>query len=164
MINRYIDFECNFNVNAVLIPTGEKHMSKMKVATDFFHACEGLKGSAGCAEFLAPDATFTAQSEPIADITSLAGYCDWMAGFAAGPVPGCSYEIHTCAFDEDASTALFFATFTGQHTADGGPVAPTQKTTQSHYVYAITVGDAGKVSHMTKIWNANWALKDLGWT
>lgn len=138
-------------------------MLKMKTATDFFHACEGLKGSAGCAEFLARDATFTAQSEPIADIKSLAEYCDWMASFGTGPVAGCSYEIHHCAFDESSSTALFFATFTGKHIAEGGPIAPTLKTTQSHYVYVITVNDDSKVNHMTKVWNANWALKELGW-
>jgi hypothetical protein len=22
----------------------------------------------------------------------------------------------------------------------------------------------GKISHMTKIWNAGWAMKELGWT
>jgi hypothetical protein len=24
--------------------------------------------------------------------------------------------------------------------------------------------DGGKISHMTKVWNSRWALKDLGWT
>lgn len=138
-------------------------MSKMETATAFFHACEGLKGSAGCAQYMADGASFAAQSEPIADITTLAGYCDWMAGFGQGPVPGCGYEIHHSAFDESTDTALFFGTFTGQHSADGGPVPPTNKTTKTHYVYAITVNDDGKISHMTKIWNANWALKELGW-
>jgi hypothetical protein len=138
-------------------------MSKMQTATAFFHACEGLKGATGCAEYLADGATFSAQSEPIADIDTAVGYCDWMAAVGGGPLVGCSYDIHASSFDEATSTALFFATFTGTHTGDGGPVDPTGKTATTHYVYAITVNDDNKVSHLVKIWNAPWALGELGW-
>ena len=62
-----------------------------------------------------------------------------------------------------ALCCLAFATFTGTHTGDGGPVDPTGKTANSHYVYAITVNDDNKVSHLVKIWNAPWALGELGW-
>lgn len=138
-------------------------MSKMKTATAFFHACEGLKGSEGCAKYLADGATFTAQCEPLLEIDTAAAYCDWMAGLGAGPLKGCSYEIHTSAFDADTGTALFFATFTGTHTSHGGPVEATGKTANTHYVYAVTVNDDNKVSALTKIWNAPWALGELGW-
>ena len=42
--------------------------------------------------------------------------------------------------------------------------APTRprKSTQSDYVYNMHFAD-GKIGHMTKIWNAGWALKELGW-
>jgi hypothetical protein len=30
------------------------------------------------------------------------------------------------------------------------------------YVYAMDFED-GKIKHMTKIWNAGWAMKELGW-
>ena len=138
-------------------------MSKMDIATKFFHACEGLEGSAGCAQYVADGARFEAQSEPIADITTALDYCDWMQGLGQGPLKGCSYKIVTSSFDEATSTALFFAIFSGKHGGDGGPVEPTGKETSSHYVYAITVNDDGKVSHMVKIWNAPWALTQLGW-
>jgi hypothetical protein len=58
---------------------------------------------------------------------------------------------------------LFFSTFIAAHTGDGGPVAPTGKETNSHYVYVIKMNDAGKVAHVTKIWNSSWALRELGW-
>jgi len=138
-------------------------MSKMDIATQFFHACEGLKGSSGCEQYVAQDAVFQAQSEPIADIKTVLDYCDWMQGLGEGPLKGCDYEIAASSFDESNSTALFFATFHGTHNAEGGPVTATGKSTESHYVYAITVNDNGKVSNMVKIWNAPWALGELGW-
>lgn len=138
-------------------------MSKMDVATKFFHACEGLQGSAGCMQYVADGARFEAQSEPIADISSVLDYCDWMQGLGQGPLKNCSYKIINASFDEAANTALFFGTFTGKHTGEGGPVAATRKETSSHYVYTITVDDDDKGSHMVKIWNAPWALTELGW-
>ena len=138
-------------------------MSKMDVATKFFHACEGLEGRSGCEQFVADDAGFEAQSEPITDVTTVLDYCDWMQGLGQGPLKGCSYKIVTSSFDEKNSTALFFAIFTGKHVDEGGPVEVTGKETSSHYVYAITINDDGKVSKMVKIWNAPWALKELGW-
>ena len=47
--------------------------------------------------------------------------------------------------------------------ADGGPVPPTQRETNSHYVYVLQMSDDGRVAQMTKIWNAPWALRELGW-
>ncbi|MEM7741505.1 MAG: hypothetical protein AAF225_11985 [Pseudomonadota bacterium] len=138
-------------------------MSKMDVATKFFHACEGLQGRAGCAEYVANGATFEAQSEPIADITTALDYCDWMQSVGQGPLAGCGYEIFNAAFDEDTSTALFFALFTATNNGEGGPVSPTGKSTSSHYVYAVTVNDDHKVTKLVKIWNAPWALTELGW-
>ena len=41
------------------------------IAQDFFDACEAGKGWEGCAQFCHADATFSAQSEPLADITSV---------------------------------------------------------------------------------------------
>jgi hypothetical protein len=138
-------------------------MSKMDVAEAFFHACEGLKGSEGCKEYLADGATFEAQSEPIADINTALDYCDWMQSVGSGPLAGCKYEIATSAFDESNSTGIFFATFHATHGGDGGPVEATGKTTASHYVYAITINGDNKVSRLVKIWNAPWALGELGW-
>ncbi|KAA1189121.1 hypothetical protein F0M18_15705 [Pseudohalioglobus sediminis] len=138
-------------------------MTAFATATAFFHACEGLQGWQGCAQYIADGAAFSAQCEPLVDISSVADYCEWMAGLGNGPLPGCGYTLHSSAWDEANRTALFFATFNGKHTGEGGPVAATGSETHTHYVYAITMDADGKVCAMTKIWNAPWALKELGW-
>ncbi|MGI9296093.1 MAG: hypothetical protein ACR2PS_19075 [Pseudomonadales bacterium] len=138
-------------------------MGPFDVAAEFFHACEGLTGWAGCQSFVAEGAEFVAQSEPLVDIRSVEDYCNWMASLGDGPLAGCRYDLHTSAYDEANQTALFFATFIGKHVGDGGPVPATQQETSSHYVYVLKMNDDNKVSHMTKIWNAPWALQELGW-
>jgi ketosteroid isomerase-like protein len=40
---------------------------------------------------------------------------------------------------------------------------PTGKSTGTDYVYVMQFAD-GKISHVTEIWNAGLAMKDLGWT
>ena len=138
-------------------------MSPFDVATEFFHSCESLKGWTGCQQFVASVAEFSAQCEPLAEVTSVEGYCEWMAGLGGGPLKGCNYELHSSAYVESTSTALFFGTFHGTHVGEGGPIPATNKTTASDYVYAITMDQQNKVSRMTKIWNAPWALGELGW-
>lgn len=139
-------------------------MSAFANATAFFHACESLKGWEGCQQYVEPGAVFNAQSEPIADIESVEGYTEWMAGLGLNILIGCRYELHSSCYDETNRTALFFATFIGTHTGDGGPVPPTNKETRAHYVYALTMGENDLVSDMKKIWNAPWTMKQLGWT
>lgn len=138
-------------------------MTKFKTAAAFFHACEGLEGWDGCRKYVANGAKFTAQSEPLVEIETVEQYCEWMAGLGKGPLAGCGYNIEASSFDDETNTALFFGTFTAQHSGDGGPVPPTGKTTVSHYVYALKMNDDGLIEQMTKIWNAPWALNELGW-
>ena len=56
-----------------------------------------------------------------------------------------------------------YAVFHATHTGEGGPVPPTGKSTSTDYVYVMEF-QGGKISHMTKIWNAGWAMRELGWT
>ena len=137
-------------------------MTDLKTTAEtFFEACETGKGAAACAPYMTEGATFSAQSEPIAEITSLAGYCDWMQGLLTILEDG-RYELKTFAVDEAAGRAIAYAVFHGTHTGAGGPVEATGKATASDYVYDMVFED-GKISHMTKIWNAPWALTELGW-
>ena len=138
-------------------------MDAFETATAFFHACETSKGWQGCKEFVQEGAAFVAQSEPLVDVKTVADYCDWMAGLGNGPLLGASYKVHASSFDESTNTAIFVATFSGTHTGEGGPVPPTNQQTNTDYVYAIEMGSDGKVCAMRKIWNAPWALKELGW-
>ena len=139
-------------------------MSAFENARAFFDACESAEGWAGCQQYVADGATFSAQCEPLAEMTSIEEYTEWMAGFATGVAPGATYDVHVSAFDEASNTAIFFATYHAKHTADGGPVPPTNKETHSHYVYSLKMNESGKISGLVKIWNPNWALAELGWT
>ncbi len=138
-------------------------MTNFEVATRFFHTCEGLKGAEGCQQYISKNAIFDAQCEPLAEMSNILDYCDWLAGIGKGPLQGCSYELHSSSYDKATDTALFFGTFTGKHVAEGGPVPATMKETSSEFVYAIKLNDEGEVTKMTKIWNAPWALSRLGW-
>ena len=130
-------------------------------AKQFFDACETGKGWAGCSAFCTPGATFSAQSEPVADIGTLEGYTDWMAGLLTA-VPGATYNVKSFATDDATTSVCAFAVFTATHTGTGGPQPPTGKTTHADYVY-VMVFEGALINHMTKIWNAGWTLKELGW-
>lgn len=138
-------------------------MTSFQNAEAFFHSCESLKGWEACKDYVADNAEFLSQCEPLTEINTVKGYVDWMTGFGTAIVPGCSYKLHTSAYDEANKTAMFFATFTGSHSGEGGPVPPTNKTTNSDYVYSLKMNEEGKIESMTKIWNASWALCELGW-
>jgi len=138
-------------------------MNLFKTAEMFFHACESLKGWDACKDYVADNANFIAQCEPLTEIKKVKDYVDWVTGLGTITAPGCTYKLHTSAYDEANMTAIFYATFTGTHSGDGGPVPPTNKTTNTHYVYALKMNDEGKIESMTKIWNASWALRELGW-
>jgi hypothetical protein len=138
-------------------------MTAFENAKKFFTACEASEGWAGCQQYVADGAPFSAQSEPLADIKTVHDYCEWMGGIGKAVLPGATYDLHAAAYDESTKTAIFFATFHGRHTGDGGPVPPTNKETNTDYVYVLTMNDEDKVRQMTKVWNAPWAMKELGW-
>ena len=46
---------------------------------------------------------------------------------------------------------------------EGAPVAPNQQETASEYVYVLTMNEECKIANMCKIWNAHWAVAELGW-
>ncbi len=132
-----------------------------QVASKFFEACETGKGWEGCKEFCKADATFSAQAEPLADINSLEQYAEWMKGLLTF-VPDGRYELKSMATDDERNNVCAYGVFTGTHTGEGGPCPPTGKSTSSDYVYVMDF-DGDKIRHMTKIWHAGLAMKDLGW-
>ncbi len=138
-------------------------MSAIEQARQFFEACEAPAGWDGCREWVADGATFRAQAEPLAGVSTVQGYCEWMKQFGTVTAPGASYDLHSVSYDPDTRTAVFFATFHARHTGEGGPVPPTNRETHTDYVYVLTMDRNDKVSHMVKIWNAPWAMRELGW-
>jgi len=131
------------------------------IAREFFEACETGKGWEGCKVYCKGDATFSCQADALADVTTVAGYADWMQGLL-GPLPDGHYELKAFACDEAQSTVLASAVFHGTQTGEGGPVPPTGKTVAADYVYSMEF-DGDKISHMTKIWNDVHSLKQMGW-
>jgi predicted ester cyclase len=132
-----------------------------KVAEAFFDACETGKGWAVCSAYCTPNATFSAQASPLGDVKTLEQYTDWMKGMVT-VFPGARYELKSFATDDARSNVAAYAVFHATHTGQGGPVPPTGRSMSADYVYIMQFqGD--KISQMTKVWNAELSLKEIGW-
>jgi predicted ester cyclase len=132
-----------------------------EIARRFFEACESGKGWEGCRAWCRPDATFAAQAEPLADMRTLEQYTDWMKGMTT-VLPDGRYEVKAFATDDERRSVSAYGVFTGTHTGPGGPCPPTGKRMVTDYVYVMEL-DGEEIRHVTKIWNAGWAMKQLGW-
>ena len=133
----------------------------MEQAQAFFDACESGRGWDACKSYCTENASFSSQAGPLAEMSTLEEYVEWMKGLLTLLEDG-SYEIKSFAADEARSNVSAYAVFSGTHTGDGGPVPPTGKAVKSDYVYVMDFED-GLIRHMTKIWNSDWAVKELGW-
>lgn len=133
----------------------------MTAGRAFFEACETGQGWSICSAYCKPDAAFAAQAEPLAGITTLAEYCDWMKGMTS-LMPDARYDLKSFGLDPVRNNVSAYAVFHATHTGEGGPVPPTGRSTSTDYVYVMQFqGD--KISSMTKIWNAGYAMHELGW-
>lgn len=138
-------------------------MSTMKhTAARFFDACESGKGWDACAAYCHPDATFSAQADIFAGVTTVQEYTESMKGLLAGPLPGATYDLRFFAVDEDRQAVCGCAVFKGIHTGEGGPVPPTGKQVETDYAYIMEF-DGDRIRHMTKVWNDGFAMRQLGW-
>jgi predicted ester cyclase len=131
------------------------------VAAKFFEACETGKGWEGCRQYCHPDATFSAQAEPLAEMRTLHEYADWMRDLLTY-VPDGRYEVKSFATDEERNSVCAFGVFSGTHTGEGGPCPPTGKSASADYVYAMEF-DGDRIRHMTKIWHAGITMQEFGW-
>jgi hypothetical protein len=132
------------------------------VAEAFFEASETGKGWEGCRAYCAPGATFSAQAEPLLDVRTLEQYTEWMKGILT-VLPDGRFELKSFATDEARRNVAAYAVFHGTHTGPGGPVPPTGRRASTDYVYVMQF-EGDKIVHMTKIWHAGLALKELGWS
>ena len=133
-----------------------------EIARTFFEACETGKGWEGCSEYCTNNATFSAQAEPLLDVKSLEQYAEWMKAVCTF-MPDARYEIKSFATDEERRGVCAYAVFSATHTGAGGTCPPTGKSTSTDYVYVMEFDGDNKIRHMTKIWHAGLAMKDLGW-
>ncbi len=131
------------------------------IAEAFFDACDTGKGWEGCRAYCAPDATFSAQAEPLLEVKTLEQYAEWMKAIL-GILPDGHHELKSFAADEARTNVAAYAIFHGTHTGPGGPVPPTGRSMSTDYVYVMQF-EGDKIVHMTKVWHAGLAMKDLGW-
>lgn len=131
------------------------------MAEAFFRTCETGGGWAACQGYCTPSATFAAQADALAGITTLSQYTDWMKAMVQ-ILPDASYEIRSFATDTARNNVIAYAVFTGTHTGAGGPVPPTGKKVNADYVYVMQF-DGDQITHLTKIWNSDVSLRQLGW-
>ena len=136
-------------------------MSNKQTARDFFDACETGKGWEACKHWCNDGATFSAQADALADVSTIEGYSEWMKGLLV-PIPNGHYELKSFAEDVENGNVTAAAVFHGTHTVDAGTGGPTGKTVAADYVYVMDF-EGGKIRHMTKIWNDVHSLKQLGW-
>ena len=136
-------------------------MTIEQTARDFFDACETGGGWDACKAFCKDDASFACQADALAETRTLEGYAGWMKGLL-GPIPDGRYELTAFAVDTARGTVVASAVFHGTQTGAGGPGEPTGKTVTSDYAYVMRF-DGVHIAHMTKIWNDERALRQLGW-
>ena len=136
-------------------------MSIKEIARSFFEACETGKGWEVCRQWCEDDASFSSQTDALADIDTLASYTEWTKGLLV-PVPDGHYELKGFAVDEDRQTVIAASVFHGTHSVDAGNGPPTGKTVAADYCYVMKF-DGDRISHMTKIWNDGYSLRQLGW-
>src|SRR5215207_1909196 len=115
------------------------------IAEQFFAACETGQGSQGCQAYCHPGATFSVQADALADVTTLEQYAEWMKGLLT-LMPDAGYDLKSFATDESRQIVCAYATFSGTHTGEGGPVPPTGQGTHTDYVYAMRF-DGDKIRH-----------------
>ncbi len=142
-------------------PTSCGHLSQVNTNQGFFEACEAGKGWQACAPYCKPDASFSAQAEPLAGITTLDAYADWMKALV-GFMPDARYDLKSWAVDSERNNVSAYAVFSATHEGEGGPCPPTGKSVKSDYVYVMFF-EGEKISHMTKIWHSGLAMQELGW-
>lgn len=131
------------------------------VARGFFEACEAGKGWEVCQAWCHPDATFSAEAEPLADVRTLRDYTEWMKGLMR-VLPDGRYDLKAFATDSERRKVVAYGVFHGTHTGEGGPCPPTHKSVSTDYVYVMDF-EGDKIGQMTKIWHSGLALKQLGW-
>jgi predicted ester cyclase len=77
-------------------------------------------------------------------------------------MPDGRYEVRSFATDAERGNVAAYGVFSATHTGEGGPCPPTGKSTRADYVYVMAFKD-DRIHYMTKIWNAGWTMRELGW-
>jgi hypothetical protein len=76
-------------------------------AESFFAQCEAGQGWNACKAYCTPNATFAAQAEPLANVTTLAQYTDWMKNLLM-MLPDGRYEVKSFAIDPERNNVAAY--------------------------------------------------------
>ena len=77
------------------------------IADRFFADCETGQGWGACKAYCTPDATFGAQAEPLAGVTTLEQYTEWMKGLLT-ILPDGRYELKSFAVDPERNNVVAY--------------------------------------------------------
>ena len=80
------------------------------MARAFFDVVETGKGWAAAGVYCTPEASFTAQAEPLADIKTLQAYAEWMRWLLTC-IPDGRYEVRSFATDAEQESVCAYAVF-----------------------------------------------------
>ena len=149
-------------------------MSNLDNARAFYDACEKGEGWEKCKNYCTSNAIFRSQGglyhPPIASEPNLGGdlenYVRWMEVIVNKVMPKCYLTDVVSSYDAKTETAIFSAIFNGKHTKTpkgSNLPSPTKKSVKSDYVYRIHFNAEGMIDSLVKIWNSEWAAKELGW-
>src|SRR5437868_13988486 len=130
----------NEPTNNFAVEKGAGMANITSLAKRFFEACETGKGWEGCRPYCLPNASFTAQSEPLAEIRTLQAYTEWMKGLLTF-MPDGRYVLKSFATDNERGSVCAYGVFPATHTAEGGPSPPTGRSTNTDYVYVMEFDD-----------------------
>src|SRR3981189_249600 len=105
------------------------------IAKEFFEAFEAGKGWESCRLYCLPNASFAAQSEPLAEIRTLQAYTEWMKGVLTF-MPDGRYVVKSFATDNERASVCAYGVFSAAHTGEGGPCTQTATSTKTDYAHA----------------------------
>ena len=77
--------------------------NSMEQTAQSFEACEVGKGWQACAPYCKPDASFSAQAEPLAGIKTLEAYTDWVKALY-GSMPDAAYDLKSWTVGAEVSS------------------------------------------------------------
>ena len=152
----------------------EPKLPNLDQAKVFHDKLERGDGWEICKYYCDVNATFQSQASvcqpPVAAEPDLGGslenFAEWMKMSATQLMPDCYFTDRISTYDEDSKTAIISLVFHGKHTKtpEGAPLPPpTNKSIACDCVYKIHFNNMGKIDHVVKIWNFEWAAKELGW-
>lgn len=139
-------------------------MEAIKTARDFFDACEmRFAGWAGCKPYVEDNATFHSAAGSYSNIRTIEAYCQQIQGAFTTTFAGSTGEVHAVAYDPEQHVVLLYGDSLAQHTGDGGPVPATFQKAKIPFVFALSIGETGKIKHLEKIYDEASGRVQMGW-